>query len=53
LNCPACTDGATGEHLGVLGHLTYYRCRDCGIEYHDGGLAEAHRFLVAQDAEDD
>jgi transposase-like protein len=29
--CPIC-DGH-GEHLGGLGHLDHYRCRQCGMNF--------------------
>ncbi len=29
--CLACN--GTGIYLGTLGHLAWYRCRYCGIEY--------------------
>lgn len=30
--CPAC--GGPGEFLGTLGSLDHFRCRGCGITYH-------------------
>jgi transposase-like protein len=43
VNCPVCADEVKGERLGVLGRLTWYRCRDCGIDYHDDGLDAVKR----------
>jgi tRNA(Ile2) C34 agmatinyltransferase TiaS len=31
--CPMC--GGEGEVLGALGSLCWFRCRDCGVEYHE------------------
>lgn len=29
ISCPIC--GGETLHLGMLGYLDYYRCRDCGV----------------------
>lgn len=33
--CPACF--GTGNFLGCLGSLEYFRCRMCGIVFNDAG----------------
>jgi tRNA(Ile2) C34 agmatinyltransferase TiaS len=30
--CPVCENGV-GVSLGALGHVEYYRCRDCGATF--------------------
>jgi uncharacterized C2H2 Zn-finger protein len=36
LQCPCC--GGPGQFLGALGSLTWFRCRNCGIDFkREGG----------------
>ena len=31
MRCPICE--GTGEYIGTLGNLDWYRCRNCGMEW--------------------
>ena len=39
-NCPIC--GGEGDTLGVLGGLTYNRCRQCGMDFTVEGEPEGY-----------
>lgn len=41
--CPVCP--GRGVPLGQLGHLRWYRCRDCGIDFNRRAKAPPSAFL--------